>query len=179
MICISLVFAGIFLGAVLSIRTHIYERNSQWWNIITIPFLSALGALLGVFATALIGLVLTMTSIPESGSRTYVLAALGNDSQTSGTFFLGSGTVGEKLVFNYIAVQEDGGYTLESVRAEDVRVYEDATPETATFIDHTRWIDAWWFAGEGVRVSVPDSYDDEFHIPEGSIDNSYRVSVTD
>ena len=113
----------------------------------------------------------------EKVAQTTSLSALGNDSNISGSFFLGSGTIDEEQVYQFIAQTDDGGYYLDSVPVDNVIVYTDSTPDTATYVQYVRVVDNFWLSSEPIEVH--DTYKDEFHIPEGSIDFSYRISVTD
>ena len=124
-------------------------------------------------------LYLVGSAIPggERVSVTQELAALGNDSTISGSFFLGSGIIDEEQVFQYIAETENGGFYLTSIPAWKVVIYEDATEDSARFVNYIRVRDEWWFSP--LPVQLIDGYRDEFHVPPGSVNQQYRISVTD
>lgn len=130
-----------------------------------------------VFSFFIYGLAFTFAPGGEKVPVTTKLSALGNDSELSGSFFLGSGSIDEKAVYQFIAQTEDGGYYLKTIPVRNVLVYTDATADTATYVDYIRMVDNWWLSSEPIQVS--DNYTDEFHVPEGSVDFTYRVSVTD
>lgn len=107
----------------------------------------------------------------------YELRALGNSSEVEGSFFLGSGVIDEEQVFQYLQVEEDGGVTLHSAEADDVVVYEEANESGYMIVQNGYFLDTFWFPWK--LEGGPGSNRTEFHVPEGSINNEYRVSVTE
>ena len=100
-----------------------------------------------------------------------VLQALGNNSETSGSFFLGSGTVGEEQVFNYVILHEGGFSTLESRPADQSRIVEevDAVPRLVVY---DKVMDEWWLSPLAVSGM---SWVHEFHVPVGSVVQGFEV----
>lgn len=139
--------------------------------------ISALFGTIGVGIVTLVFTVISMSLPGTPGETRQELRALGNSSSTSGSFFLGSGYVDERLTFSYITRDEKGGNRLESDEANDVVVYEDSEDQ-AYRLQPTKIVDGdWWWLAPGVTGLTVDVGTVEFHIPEGSIDSSYTISV--
>ena len=119
--------------------------------------------LIGAGATRLVGANQTDTyPVP--------LKALGADSSTTGTIFLGSGFVDGKRVLSYIQENDDGSFTPGQVDSSASRVYEvDTKPE---LVWHVNNADHWWLYP--VEVEVSRSF--EFYVPEGSVSEEYNVT---
>ena len=155
-----------------------YHDDGYHWGLAIFPGLgmtAVSGAALGLLSLLIvlaISLTLPSTSVD---SHRQDLKALGNSSNISGSFFLGSGYIGSSQYFNYIVKQDNGGYKLDSVYAEAVTVFEDAPADSGWYITYTAQKDYDWlvpFSLDGF-----DAPDPEFHIPEGSIVTGYNVSV--
>lgn len=117
------------------------------------------------------GIALSSDNRETIETGTTSLSAIASGSETEGAFFLGSGTVDEERVINYVSVTEDGGKTLESIPVEDAIIYEDATVETArleTTID--RW-QAWWWAPWHLDVNETTA----FHVPAGTVSGDFDI----
>lgn len=140
-------------------------------------FVSALFSVVGILGVTVVFMVISMALPGTPGETRQELRALGNSSSTSGSFFLGSGYVDERLTFSYITRDEKGGNRLESDEANDVVVYEDSESE-AYRLQPTKIVDGdWWWLAPGITGLTVDVGTVEFHIPEGSIDSSYTISV--
>lgn len=132
-------------------------------GIIFVPFIgAALFFLIAFFA-------------PASGyieSEPTSLKALRTSSESSGSFFLGSGYIDSEHYIYFIAENsESGPFSLESVEASNSLIYEDdsATPHVITV---TGMIDHWWLA----PFSLPSYESYKFVVPSGSVSNGFDVS---
>ena len=103
------------------------------------------------------------------------LAALGNSSSISGSFFLGSGYVKDNLTYTYLIEDSNGGIHLKQLDASNAVVYQDAEVGKATLVTHQGGGDLWWLFPEKTTFHNI-SY--EFHVPKGSVDNQYQVNVS-
>lgn len=179
---IFFIFIGVILliGIIISAREALYYeydggRNRGW----------SLGEfLVGLFWTAVVAAVATVffVLIVGTSSTGYdkvrtELRALGNTSETSGGFFLGTGVVDEEQVFQYLEQAEDGGVTLHTIEAWRVVVYEDSAKAGYMIENRPYFDDPMVFPGR--LPSRSDEYTTEFHVPEGSINNEYHISVTE
>jgi hypothetical protein len=167
-----ILLATILVGAV-AVVVSAYRDGDTWTGI----FIALFGLVMGpLIAFGL--LTAGASALPgEQVTHTTALRALGNDSSISGSFFLGSGVIDEELVYQYIAETDDGGFYLDSVPAHRVVVYENSTADTARMVTYTHEVALWWYVP--ATVTSFRQYKVEFHIPAGSVDNTYRISVTD
>lgn len=169
-----ILLAGLAIGTILGVREAKYSRYYRYSS-----FFSMLGGAAAITAGVLL-FFLIFVSIAASGLGTPVaertgLEALGNDSETSGVFFLGSGVIDDEQVFNYLAKADDGGVTLHSVDADYVVVYEDATEDAYLDRVHKEYYNPW-VVPFMVTPLERDSY--QFHVPDGAVNREYKVSVT-
>lgn len=129
------------------------------------------------FAVGLIVTAIAASSVPASSytAGSQPLAALSTGSETSGSFFLGSGTIDEEPSYTYIVQESDGALFLKSMSAEDVAVYEDASPSTATLSYEIEIVDNWWLHFRPFERRMVNY---EFHIPAGSVTRDFTVSTS-
>lgn len=110
------------------------------------------------------------TPMQHTGQADHDLQALGTGQDIDGRrYFLGSGYMDQEQVFTY--VEQDGdAYRLKQADADDSVVYMDE--ETDPYVTVHEWnAEYWWFA----PFSVGHGHTYEFHIPEGSIADSFEV----
>lgn len=105
------------------------------------------------------------------------LAALNTGNETSGRFFLGSGYVNSEPVFSYVTVNDNDGFELRQVDADDSVVYEfedgsDKKPYVTEYVWHNQNPD--WVSPLNPFTHEYSTY--EFYVPEGSVlTGSYNV----
>lgn len=134
-------------------------------------FMPILGAVLGFFLWMMASLAATPLIEGEwRDESTATIKSLQDTRHTSGSFFLGSGSIDSKPVFWYYA--DSGGYsTLEHRDAEDVRIVEtdDHKPHVVEqkFHSNNDWFHTI-YDGESRYV---------FYIPEGSITNNFELDA--
>jgi hypothetical protein len=99
------------------------------------------------------------------------LRALGNNSAVHGQFyFLGSGYVGERQVLNF-TTESSGAVKLDSMPAAQAKIFEDSDDPHLMIIKTVQTMD-WAVPWE---LSHQMHYD--FHIPKGSVLQSYKIDV--
>lgn len=108
--------------------------------------------------------------------KNYPLSILDASSSSNGeSFFLGKGTLYSQRVLNYFYEESDAEETWTEFAyayAEDSRIFEDET--------ETPYVTVRTYTST-VKAIVPftfnlDNAEYDFHIPEGSITNDYKVS---
>jgi hypothetical protein len=154
-----------------------------YWYTRKGAFFGRLGSSIGfgfivvVIGGIVLGLLATFTGTDESRSWETKLRALNTGSEVHGQFFLGSGRIDEDPVFSFLYEQADGGVKLSSVPADRSTVYEHETNNDRPFLTTTethRAANQFWAPFTlSPRVS---GYQYDFHIPEGSVLNSYEVT---
>lgn len=126
-----------------------------------------IGALCGLIPAAIIVIMLAVP-LTTTESRKTPIAALGDGSSISGRFYLGSGTIDEKMVFNYYA-DNGGSYSLMQAGAEISSIVEDDGKyvETSVKVTPSRW---YTFGMETVTHVT-------FHVPKNSVKNNYILDA--
>lgn len=102
------------------------------------------------------------------------LAALKDENVLKGSFFLGSGSIGEELYYYYYGKCGDRCYKFDKIRAKDVLVFEDATDRPVIQWKEEKLSGKTCFlAGvcDGERLPT------EIHIPEGSILFDFEINL--
>lgn len=94
------------------------------------------------------------------------IAAMSNNSQISGSFFLGSGTIGETAYYVYMVRSANGGLTMERTDASICTIYE--TNEAAR-VELVRWKSNKWPYVQELHYNI--------YVPEGSIWYGYEIDV--
>lgn len=126
----------------------------------------------------LVVIILTFAQAMSSHSyervvKKYDLTALTNNTEQEGAyFFLGTGVSEDTPVYQYIQRDADGGNQLKSVSINRSTVYEVTTQPRMEVI--TAYGDSWWMPWPVPRASG-STY--KFYIPEGSITQTFNVSV--
>lgn len=109
-----------------------------------------------------------MYSSPDTKTDERPLIALGSDSETKGSFFLGTGTVKEDQVYVYL-VDTDLGAEMKTVKVSNARIVEgEGEPriEYWRLCDLTMWV-PWPACSRPILV---------FHIPPGSISREFTIA---
>lgn len=168
----------IFIVLLTTVVTAVYN-GKRYHASSTVALTIAATALSACFSFIIFtAFAYTVPWSPTSPSNTLPLKALGNSTSTTGSFFLGSGTIDGEQVFEYVVEREDGGFNLRSIPVSDnVTVYEDATASTATYVEYDHVINESWLAPFPILMDGAAVV--EFHIPPGSLDQEYEISVTD
>lgn len=131
----------------------------------------ALGAVIGLtfLAMAIFG---AQSTGSESRSSTYELRAVASGSKTSGSFFLGAGSIDGKRTISYI-YEKDGWSQLAQVEADNSRIAEDATPSTSTLTSTTVDYYVWW----ALPWNAWHKTTHDFHVPADSVVDNFEVSA--
>jgi hypothetical protein len=151
--------------ALYTSRPRNWNRRRDWDLFFSTVFVAMFaGALVTALATIL--LFTSTDRLAWNHAKRITLGALSNSSETRGSFFLGSGTVGEKPVYAYVEVLEDGGQKLRQLDAGDnVTLYTSADPHIEVAHYESPLFN---FRGdEEIRI----------YLPAGSVWQSYDVDV--
>lgn len=124
------------------------------------------GLVLGLFCN----FMAYTTGQAEPRTDVVQLRAFGDgDALMSGRFFLGSGAIDSEPTIEYIA-KYDGYSVKEHIDADQARIIEDGKTEMHV-VYTVRNSPIWW--PDPIRI---DGHT-EFHIPAGSVKESYSVEV--
>lgn len=153
---------------VVAIWTYCITDGVDFEGAVFGAIFGLLAIVIGGWLGNLIGYSFANGSYDEVEKHT--LLALNDTSVSSGSFFLGSGTSGEEPAFFYYQ-QGDRGATLEHVDADKAVIVEENIDEPYLSVLEPGTDNMFWYVG-GVGDLLY-----EFHIPEGSIDNSFRLDA--
>lgn len=175
-----IIFAAIgFIVGVFEVkRARTNGKNSLLADSVFGPLLcSATGAMVGM----LIALSCLRPFLPqyEIVSRNEVLVSMSTVEGTSGTFVLGTGGINSTTIYRFYVLNGDGSASPEHVSSsQNVRIYEDAASNArgkwTTYSltrDRSSWL-AYFALFNGNDVISRH----EFHVPEGTVLNDFRVN---
>lgn len=130
----------------------------------------------GFAASCLITLIIP--SKQELKIEKTTIECLNDGSSVHGEFFLGSGTVDGKMVYNYY-VKNDQFFTLKQLDASSTYITYLKDTTTKPYLEVQKMVDIptdrcswnnWAFDAEEVKATV-------FHIPQGSIKSNYNLDA--
>jgi len=94
-----------------------------------------------------------------------------DNGATSGRFFLGSGSIDGTMKYCFYERNEDSSYSLNMVNYTDAKIkYTNNTP-LVEITTETPIGSKWYFSCESPKVNYV------FKIPEGSIDNNFKLDA--
>lgn len=156
----------IIVTLIVAATTYAIWQGYDWFDGVPVFFLSIIGGAVVLFICA----ILIPSHVDLARENTTSLKALGTSSTQQGRFFLGSGYIDGKRVLNYIQQDTSGAIQVKHTDAEDALIFEGsdkATVTKKTYDFNNGWILPWTIASK-------DKY--EFHIPEGSVTESYTIA---
>lgn len=178
---IALVVLGIwvFVSFDLIRYAHRSDYGSAW---ATTAGCLAMGTAVSVLIMAIVtGLMQVVAYFAWSHevTRAYGLETLADGSNTTGSFFLGSGYIDEKPAFTFYRKTSSGRYVLDSVFASDAEIVQDNShPRMEDLCDDYSDTPAW-FSWPMSADDYVDCDGDEitFYVPQGSITNTYTLDA--
>lgn len=153
---------------VLCILVGVFTKRDIVW-----PFVLGALAVTAMIVAVLIPASVTpngrgMNPLPDTNIGSSSLMALGNTSEISGSFFLGTGTVDEEQVYVYMA-DTDLGAEMLTVSVRKARIVEgEGEPHIEHLVrcDNAIWV-PWPTCSRALLV---------FHIPPGSITRDFTIA---
>lgn len=105
-------------------------------------------------------------------------------SQLHGSFFLGTGSMNERMYYYYYRAEADGSYTLQKAPTDSSKIFMDATPTTAHIITLNGGPDPYNCEERLSDTQCKLAGDEyvwfkayEFHVPPGTIIERYNANV--
>jgi len=138
------------------------------------------GAFVGGFVAFFAGMIsfaiisAVWLSVPEKTNE-WRIYALATGSQTTGTFFLGGGTIDQDPVYTYMYRNGDGTYGMGWAKTREVRIKMTDT-ETPHIEKWQACVPRSQLVLDGVRCGDPTYV---AVVPEGSIWTGFEVDVRD
>ena len=131
------------------------------------------GFMVGTFVLALISAILSLPC-KEVLKEEYELHAIVDNSEITGNFFLGCGSIGEDKYYSYI-IETERGKTVKTLKIEECNdIYFKDTVETPMLKYYEPEFEKdWWY---WFAFPIEDNYW-VFHIPEGSIIEDYEIDL--
>lgn len=105
------------------------------------------------------------------GNQEYIekIASIKNSYTTSGGFFLGCGTVGEKSYYYYYKIAGNNSYLLEKVPVDNTLIIEDCPINKVPFVSYTATYD------KGTLKILSSKHNIKFHVPKGTVVKEFRL----
>jgi len=131
-----------------------------------VGLIGLVGFLVGVLAAGVIGLI--GKKKVEKEEKT-LIASLRTESTTSGSFFLGIGSIESDTCYFYYA-KIDGHYELKNIKTKECEIHEDdKEPHIQTYTNN--FVNQWWWLFAVPFFLEPKS---RIHIPKGSIIHEFK-----
>lgn len=166
---LPLVLIGFILAAVISYAVRGKHKTTEpgarvWVSLILAIAVGFLGVVLG----------LNFPNASTTATHTYRLEALTTGTSSSGSFFLGSGTIGNKHEYQFV-INKDGAYYSEHIDSDGVPTYENKKSSKAWVVEKTtNYYTTWIFPGVKALTESTTSY--VFHIPKGSVVQNFNIT---
>lgn len=126
----------------------------------------------GIVLAILMSNNLHTTQYKDTEVTNLALRALGNDTNIEGRqYFLGGGYIGEEKVINFITQAPNGAIKIDKMPAAQAVIFEDSATPRLTITKTVRTME-WavpWELGSTMHY--------DFHIPKGSVLESYSLDV--
>jgi hypothetical protein len=110
-----------------------------------------------------IAMLVFLIPLVSCNSGTAKIVSLNLVNETSGSFFLGCGSIDGTLNYYYY-FEENGGYKLGNTPCINVTIFEDSTNETAYCVFDPAYI-------------KKSTYIKELHVPKGTIIREYNLEI--
>ncbi len=163
------VIAALTFAIWLVVDDHKKDPHRQmYWAILPLTIfpmaLGLFGLLIGIYTTKV---------VPKKWERTEVtsLATLKGTGSVGGNFFLGSGQVGPAYYYYYRVGSGNGPYNVYPRSSANSSEFEEDRKDAEMWSFSQIPVDPIWYI-----IAVPtfrERY--EFHVPQGSIDRSYKL----
>lgn len=167
-----IVFFGIAFLICWNFPTNNWDKDAKWSLRIGGPILGTL-----VFSLILILFSMGFNRLIKYEFKEYSrwkLVAMSSTSHVSGSFFLGSGMIGEKEKYIFFVKFFDGSIGKRLCSIHNAYIFEDSKPENAKLIFSKKHsignLSKWLFPVEAGMIMK------EFHIPPGSITQIYKLN---
>lgn len=163
---------AIVVPIILTVKGELWDFGD---GVLVFMFTCFVGVLLSLAIMVLGGGIATVSGAPTQSEKVEAVEviSLNDNSNTEGSFFLGSGSVNEELVY-YYAYESDKGITVGEIDADEVYInYTDKQPRLEEY--QTKFKSEflnWSFAYLG-----EDSCYYKLYIPEGSIIEEYKIDL--
>lgn len=161
-------YSIILFSVIFVVVTTLICVFSKPWDEIGQPIFATLALCVGACFIVMFSVAGSPGKVIDSYEDTK-LRAISSSSETSGSFFLASGTIDEKPVYKYITIREDGGFEFDSIKASRVVIFEEgdsAFMRKTNFKPTSRW-----------TIFSP-SPELSFHVPVGSVQEpEYSIST--
>ena len=105
--------------------------------------------------------------------ETYELAAINDGSTTTGSFFLGCGSIDSKQYYFCYIVKEDGGFTMTKYLVDDCVIYESDTCQPH-IVKYDRIVPE---ESKKWSIFIFDSECWKIYVPSGSIDSNFKLDL--
>ncbi len=153
----------------------IIGKASKYYSDIepAVMFSFLLVAALSIFYAVLFGILVNLIPMSKGTEvvETYDIISCRTDSEVSGSFFLGCGTIGEDSYYVTYYRTGDGGYQMMKFDVDLSTIYE--VNDRAPCVEEvTSWMEGWWL---GISIKTPRVRRFHIYVPEGTIIREFRI----
>lgn len=165
-----IIFVGVFIliGTVLILKDRDGYFGAPW---LLISVFIAIGCVFSLIVSMFISI---FSGVPQT--NTINLAALADGGNTSGSFFLGIGTVKDRQVFSFYT-NTAGVYRLEQVDAQDAVVLESTGQPHVEVHCTNRFNKNWNIVANNNKTCPFRSSTFKFYVPKGSVVNQFTLDA--
>ncbi|MFA6365544.1 MAG: hypothetical protein WCW78_04070 [Candidatus Paceibacterota bacterium] len=167
-----LIYGVAILFLVLTVRAFGWEYFDGFFSFLADTFITFVLTIVGAGIGMIIALIIGTQIEQYEQSTTLNLVSLRNNDGISGSFFLGTGTIGTSNYYLYNSGTEDA-FKPGKVEAEgNITVFQEKrTNGTLTIFVHAfKNQSAYWYAD---HLGNPRY---EFHIPKGSLKSGFALN---
>jgi hypothetical protein len=171
----SIVMALCISGIIVITVSYFENRGHRAFNVDILWLI----VLIMIIITGVSALISYSTApVVRTHTVTSELTSFSTGENTEGSFFLGSGYINESQVISYIAKAENCGWQIDNVQADRATIFEDENEAPYMTVDkNKRLSNTLWYPF--ILTSPATDSNIQFHIPAGSIDENYIVSISD
>jgi len=178
-VVISIVVAIGFTIAFIKRNAFQYARGVEWGEIFFGIFLGVVAFFISTGVTVLLIITLVIAPLPNESYISYLnIVSLVNNSQTTGEFFLGCGTIEGKEYYFYFVRQDDGGFYRDKTEVEDIILYEtdEVSPRLEwTCIVPTETKNTQKWIGKNLSTMCHDERSYKLIVPKGTIIQKFEL----
>lgn len=169
--------ALVLLVLVVAILAYTRVISGDWFITSIVLSLFAMSGFMAILTTT------TVVDGPPIPNKKQEISALGNTTGVSGSlrssFFMASGVIEDKQIFQYVKKSKKGYSELKKIDAEKVRIFEDESKKPYYIAYYSQESFPDWLGIDFMEWSLEKKYlYTEFHIPSGSIQNSYDIDIS-
>lgn len=109
----------------------------------------------------------------ETKLKEQALYNLQDGSGLGGSFFLGSGVVDSNMQFSFYKINDDGSKELVTLKAKDVKVFDNSDKPYIVVVDGCNWGGSWFMPA----ICIQHREIREIHVPKNTIKDGFVLDA--